>query len=232
MNKYDRGVLIGMALGDGYIKVKSDADRIKKRNPSAQMSFSHSIKQKEYAQYKVDRLNKIFGGNATLRTGVYKSTNGESYKICYANKSNPYFKVLRRMLYKNGQKYITRHVLNMLNPDGIAIWFMDDGSRRANKNLDGKISSVALTISTCCSREEVDSIIDYFNEIYGIGFKPALHKRTSLWSVRANTYDSKMLANLIMPYMIDSMKYKLSFVTKLREHELLKSNNQLYIVGL
>jgi hypothetical protein len=212
VNKENRGVLVGMVLGDGYIRVASKRDQEMDRRTSPQISFSHCMDQYEYAKYKVDKLNKIFGGKATLRTGMYNTTYQDNYIKCYANKSNPYFKSLKRMMYRNGKKYITKRVLDMLTPEGIAFWFMDDGSYRINKNKDGRISSVSLTISTYCSREEVDNIIDFFLNVYDIIFKPAYCKKTKLWYVRTNTNEAIKLSNLISPYIIDSMQYKLRAV--------------------
>lgn len=216
MNRRNRAIITGMILGDGYIKTASAADKLAGRHPAAQISFGHSIKQQEYAQYKVDVLNKMFGGKATLRYGKPDA----KYLTCYANKSNPYFKTLKGLLYIDGKKRFTKRALSMLSPEGIAFWFMDDGSYRMNKRSNGTISSVSLNISTYCSKEEVDNIINYFNDTYSIEFRPAFCKRTKLWYVRTNTKNARKLAGLIKKYLVPSMKYKISCVQDLNNHEL------------
>jgi len=213
MNKQDRGKLVGMVLGDGYIRTASAKDKLAGRRIAPQIVLGHSIHQEDYMKYKTDILNKMFGGNASIG---YKDGK---YKSCYLNKSNPYFKTLKGMMYKNGEKYISRQVLDMLTPEGIAIWFMDDGSYRINRRSDGSVSSISLAISTYCSKEEVDEIIKYFKEKYDITFKSAFCKRTQLWYIRANTSDSRKFSNLILPYMIGSMLYKVSCVQMLDGHE-------------
>jgi len=186
---------------------------------SAQIYFGHSIKQQAYAGWKLEKLNKMFGGNATLRFGESSSRTAGVHKTCYANKSNPYFKTLKGMMYQDGIKHINRQVLDMLSPEGIAIWFMDDGSYRFNKRPDGSVSSVSLTIFTYCSLEEVESIQGYFKEVWGIEWKKAFCKKTEKWHIRSNTANARKLAGLIGKYLVPSMQYKVSCVQDLESHE-------------
>lgn len=214
MNRQDRAKVVGMVLGDGYIRTASAADKLAGRRIAAQISFSHSIKQREYAACKVAELNEIFGGKATLREKKYDYVH-----MCHAAKSNPYFKILKGMMYKDGKKHITRQVLDMLSPEGIAFWFMDDGSYRINRASDGRVTSLSLIISTYCSKEEVDEIIAYFKREHSITFKPAYCERTTLWYVRGNTAESKKFAALISKYIVPSMRYKLACIKSLDSQE-------------
>jgi len=215
MNRKDRSLLVGMVLGDSHIKTASSVDRLAGRHPAAQICLGHSTKQKVYAQHKLDILNKMFKGNATLRFGTTSDPSGKKHGMCYANKSNPYFKTLKGMMYRDGVKTITRRVLDMLTPQGIAIWFMDDGSCRLEHREDGSVSSGSVSIATCCSLDEVNAIVNFFRENYGIEFKKAFDKRRSTgkeWSIRANTGESRKLAKLIDKHVIESMRYKIKNV--------------------
>lgn len=214
MNAEQRGIVVGMVIGDGHIRTATAADKKNGRRIAAQISFAHSFDQKEYAQRKVDVLNSIFGGKATLRDGVY-----QGYRRVYAAKSNPYFKTLKGMVYRDGKKYISSQVLSMLTPAGIAYWFMDDGSFGFRRNENGKITSVVSNLATCASREEVDRIISFFLEKHGVESKPAFHKGSKTWCIRMNTKGTKQFDNLIRKYMHHSMLYKLD--PDLHRHELL-----------
>lgn len=232
MNRQERGILVGMVLGDGHIRTATAADKLAGRRIAAQLTFSHSIKQREYAEHKLNVLNKIFGGKASLGIGRYKNkySNGKAVQICHAAKSNPYFKTLKGMMYSAGGKHITSHVLSMLTPEGIAYWFMDDGSYQFNKRDDGTISSISLNISTYCSEAEADLIISYFKNAYDIEVRKAYCKKTKRWTVRMNTGSARKFAALISEYIVPSMKYKLASVHFLDSHEcptseLLTCNN-------
>lgn len=210
MNRKDRGALVGMVLGDGYIRTESAADKKAGRRIAPQLSMAHSKDQKRYLQWKVGLLNRIFGGRATVRNYDYK---------VQASKSNRYLRTLKRMMYQDGVKQITPQVLDMLTTQGVAILFMDDGSYRMNRRQDGSVSSVSLNLSTECSYEEAVAIIDYFQRVHGISWKLAYNKRTGYWSLRTNTAEARKMASLVEPYLIPTMRYKIACIHQLDGHE-------------
>lgn len=216
MRTSDLGILVGMCYGDGYLNVRKD----KKGGWKSDMVIVHSIKQLEYLQYKHELIHKIFGGNAhiTIFDHLLPST-GKFYRMCRSSKSNPYFRRLKHAVYKDGKKKFTRNTLNLLTPQGIAIWYMDDG--HAGRNITGmnKVTSVYSTISTYCSEEEAQTICDYFNEKWGIEFRIGYEKAKKSHIVRLNTQMTRRFVKLIKPYIIPSMEYKISHVSDLFEHE-------------
>jgi hypothetical protein len=94
---------------------------------------------------------------------------------------------------------------------------MDDGSCSKNINKYGKVSSIFIRISTYCSELEADEIIQYFSEEWGISAKKGFEKGS--WIIRFNTNNSVKLANLIEPYILPSLRYKIQPVYDLIEHE-------------
>lgn len=224
MNKIDRGLLVGMVLGDGHLSVRNRLKDGKYKYESSEIRIVHSIKQIDYLKYKAEIIRKIFGGKFTVKTFTHllPLVSNKKYSMCGFSKSNKYFRILKKIICSNGKKYISRRALNMLTPHGIAIWFMDDGSITANKNKDGFISSISLSIATCCSEIEAITIQEYFYEEYGIVFKIDRDKRLSegnQYSVRANTFMAHEFVEMINRYVIPSMRYKLKYVADLKSHE-------------
>lgn len=206
MNREHRALLIAMSIGDGYIA---------KQN-SYSIHIEHSQNQLEYLKHKVDLVHSIFGGNKPsiyYRERLDKRTD-KVYKQCAFSKGHKYFKLLHRWIYgRNNKKSYTRAILNALTPQGLALWYMDDGwckSRISKKT--GKISSVQTSISTYCSAEEARIICDYFKEVWNINFAVHTRSKTGLCIVCANTTASKEFIELIRPYIIPSMQYKLKHV--------------------
>lgn len=220
MNRSDRALLVGMVYGDGSLSVR-------KRGVNwveSYIQIGHSPKQIEYLEHKRKILLRIFGGKINLgryMTGRLKNT-GKKYPQVKITKSNKYFRVLRKMLYPGGVKKFTWQGLYMLTPEAIAIWYMDDGSARINRNKDGFVSSVATDIATQCSSDEVDLIIDYFKIEHGITFKKRKDKKCieeQAYLIQANTSESHKFASLVEPYIVPSMLYKLKHVADLHSHE-------------
>lgn len=218
MDREDRGILVGMALGDGHLSVRKRFKQGKYAYESAEITIVHSIQQKEYVEHKAELVRKIFGGKHTVREHVTNlPRTGRSYLQYGFSKSNKYFKTLQGIMYRDREKYIDLQVLNMLNPHGIAIWYMDDGHARRNLNRDGWISSVSTDISTCCSKEETETICFWFGKEYDIKFSS--YPTKGRFSIRCNTAESHKFARLVEPYIIPSMRYKLSHVADLNLHE-------------
>lgn len=224
MNRSNRALLVGMVYGDGSLNVRNRLQSGKYKYVSSELQIAHGVRQLAYLEYKSEILRRIFGGNHSVRTyltGVLKNT-GKRYKQYKLTKSNKYFRVLKRMLYPGGVKTFTVQGLKMLTPAGIALWYMDDGSARINRNKDGYVSSVATDISTQCSSDEVDVIIDYFQSEHGIRFKKRYDKKCaekSAYFIQANTSESKKFVALVRPFIIPSMLYKIKHVADLQTHE-------------
>ena len=220
MNRAERALLVGMSIGDGYVKVSRQKPYI--NTYRSELRIKHCTAQRPYLEYKADLLKKIFGGKCTIVDYlVTLKTTGKTYTQSRLLKANKYFRQIRSWLYPNGKKFISRRILDMLSLKALAIWYMDDGSMNCNRNKHKQISSVFTTIATFCSKGEADTIIEYFKEKYNIQAKKSLCSGgyTDSYLIRFNTKASYEFIALIHPYIVPSMRYKMRFIDKLRLHE-------------
>jgi len=214
-----RGILIGMCLGDSYLNVRYRHNGYN-GYVSSEMRILHSVSQLDYCEHKAGLIKKHLGGNFSVTFGMHGPK--KKYRYCAFSVSNPYFKQIREWLYPNGVKTFSERVLRMLTPEGIAIWYMDDGNARVNRNKEGWISSVATNIATMCNEDEIHIIQKYFQDEYGITFNLRFMKQVSegkQWLIEANTQNSREFVGLIQPYIIPSMMYKIAHVANLGLHE-------------
>jgi hypothetical protein len=194
MNKKDKNILLALSLGDGYLRSDNKAT----------LQIIHSLKQKEYIKYKADLLRKILNKNVIVQE--FNNSGYPGVKILLYHK---YFKCLRRYLYKNGKKYISKSVLSrMLDPQLIAIWYMDDGNIIHHKR-NGKIHSREISLNTYCSEVEAILIQEWFISNFDIFFRVAKDKNK--YRLICNTKNAKKFALLVEPFLIESMKYKIDF---------------------
>ena len=217
MNRSDRGILVGMVLGDGYIQVRSRLQSGKYRYESSAIRMKHSIKQAAYARHKAEILRRMFGGVCTANPATVMA-DGKQYAQVYVEKSNVYFKHLHRLLYPSGQKLITRRALDYLTPHGIAVWYMDDGNCNVNRNKDGWVTSCTTIISTCCTEEEALTVQAWFRAAHDLEVK-VFPVKGGLFSIRMNTGESQKFARLVEQFVIPEMKYKLAHVANLNFQE-------------
>lgn len=211
MNVDARGVLVGMVLGDGYINTT---------NGKSELSVQHSLAQRDYCEHKAALVKKYLGGKFTLRE--YATGPGRAYRGVRFTASNKYFAQIKSWCYPGGVKTFSSRVLDMLTPEGIAVWYMDDGSARRNYNKEGWVSSVATDIATMCSKEECDVICEYFRDTYDIEWNVRFlknRKESTSYIIQCNTANSHKFVDLIQPYVVESMLYKLAHVADLGSHE-------------
>lgn len=183
-----RGILAGMLLGKGA---------------RTQLNFyiQHSIKQEDYLLFKKDILEKIARKPAKT---CYRRTKKGQTLVRVEPKLIPLTRVLVKKLYPGGTCKIAREFLDLLTPQGIAIWFADKGSKTFKKK-NGKIHALEIYLNTYVSKEENEAIATYFSEVWG--FKWGLNKSKGSYRLRMGTREGKRFLSFVGPYLPESMLY-------------------------
>ena len=196
-NKKD-SLITAMILGDGYI------------DNNNYLSIQHSGKQKDYLEYKMNLLKEL---NLKISNTYDVSRNG--FEAFRQNCREPELcKYYKHLFYPNKNKTITRNLLNRLDSEGLAIWFMDDGScTKTYKNGygQGRYLSIATHSFT---KDENKLIVKYFKVVWDIYVKIRTAKRknkTDSYYIVFNATNAPKFIEIIKPYIIESMKYKIDF---------------------
>lgn len=211
MDKRKRGILYGMAIGDGGIYLSKDQAK-----NTARLIIGHGPKQKEYLEEKALLLHSVLGGKKP-KVYTYKSFNkrqGKQYTNHQLYKNHTYFRQMHRVMYPKGEMVYTEKLLGYLTDQSLALWYMDDGSGVVCKNKANTPCGCMTRISTYCSKEEAQLIQQWFKQKYELDAKLDRDKRNDKYSIRFNTTDSKTFISIVSPYVFQSMKYKLEHVDK------------------
>jgi|TARA_Y100000034_G_scaffold135589_1_gene208147 hypothetical protein len=190
-------VIIGTVLGDGCIRNTT-------KRGNAYLTVTHCAKQKEYLLWKYQILKKVIGIN--------KRTTKEGEYLTIDTKSNKIFNYYHKLFYQNGRKIVTKEILNMLEPLGLAVWYMDDGSY----NYIGKN---AILYSCAFSYEENNLIKDRISQfkinptvsLMKVKYKGEVKKYHKLVF---NMKETRKFISLIKPFILKSMYYKLGLDNK------------------
>ena len=212
ITKESRNLLIAMLLGDGTI------------SNNYVYKLAHAESQLDYLQWKIKQLN-----NAAIRNNGIKSyikTKGYNIgaTVYYTQLSIiPFIKVLRRIFYKPVKILGNRKLLNRLDAKGVAIWYMDDGHINIRRNKDGRPMGFYIKIATCLPRKQVQTIIDYFKEVWNINFY-MFHegKKEDSYSLCCGTKEGLKFIDIVKPYVsqVPSMIHKITYDLSQRRRPL------------
>lgn len=184
LTQLQKDVIIGSILGDGYLR------QLKGRK-NAFLEINHSIKQKEYADWKYLILKNICKSNPKVR-----NSNGGRIACRFYTKQHPKLTELYNFFYENRKKIIPDNFV--LNPSILAIWFMDDGSKC-------RISDVYLNTQQFNLKDHNKLI----NALKELGLIVKLNKDKEYYRLRFLKSSLFKLKALINDNVISSMKYKI-----------------------
>lgn len=212
ITKESRNLLIALLLGDGTICNNNV------------FKLAHAQQQKDYLEWKIKQLNDAGIRNNGLKTYVKTCGYNTGVNVYYTQLNIiPFIKVLRRIFYKPKKVLGNRKLLNRLDARGVAIWYMDDGHINIRKDKDGRPMGFYIKIATCLPKNELQIIIDYFKEVWGVNFY-MFHegKKEDSFSLCCGTKEGLKFINIIKKYVLQvpSMVHKIQYDLSQRRRPL------------
>lgn len=197
MERRKKSLLIGLVLGDGHINKRDNC-----------LQITHSKKQKSYIDYKCELISELLN---CKKPNLYHRLDSKHDEYVLT-KGSRYFKLLRRWIYKDGEKRFSKNILKYLTPEALAIWWMDDGthSKDINKNT-GAIRSHSFKLYTMTNLEDTENIIEVF-EKFGVKMYKLKHKKKDgsiVYYLQCRTREGRKLSSLLRPYIIPDLQYKI-----------------------
>lgn len=185
-------LIIGSMLGDGYLTKISHGAK------NSRLSIAHSINQKLYANWKHDILSSYNLGNKLCYNKIINSRykNGFIEEYRFKSKADPIFTYVRNLFYPDDKKILNLDYISKINELGLAIWILDD----AHKAPYGyQINTQSFSI------QEIEFLRDLLLSKFNI--KTTYQKFDNIIYIRSSSVNQ--LDDLIKPYVIPSMEYKL-----------------------
>lgn len=199
LSKEQKSLLVALLIGDGTI------------SSNYVFKLSHSTLQREYLEWKVGLLNKYGIKNNGVKEYISKCGYNTGKSVLYSQMSlTPTIKALRRSVY-TPKKTITRKLLEWLNPLGLAIWYMDDGCINVNTSKQRSSIQHTIKIATCVDDDTVKTIINYFDEVWGIHFRPFKEGKNTYSIASSSELDCEKFIKIVKPYIeqVPSFLYKI-----------------------
>jgi hypothetical protein len=192
INTIQKQFLIGCILGDGCLYKDSE-------NSNYKLSFGHCKAQEQYFHWKIMMMDPFING--------FRESNdkrGNSIMLQAATITHKDFNYFAKLFYTHDRKKIIPDNLDMFfTPLSLAVWIMDDGN--LNEGVNMRIATMSFT------EQENYKLQDYLKRCFDLnskvmGFK---YKGKQYYQLTLNKKNTQKLSDIIRPYIVDCMKYKL-----------------------
>jgi hypothetical protein len=184
LSEVQQAIVIGSLLGDGSMRCKTNA----------LLEINHSIHQRSYVDWKFSHLVDLVTTPPKMRSG-----NGGRIAYRFVTRSAPALTPYYRLFYERGRKRVPKLELAPLT---LAVWFMDDGCRSRN----------AVYLNTQQFDEHSQRLmIELLGEQWGL--EATLNRDKSYHRIRISVAATKRLVELIEPFVLPELRYKLPQVT-------------------
>jgi hypothetical protein len=164
------------------------------------------MRQAPYAAWQLERLNRVIGSKATLKSfddkGKYPAVR---FGVSSKEKLGPVYD----LLYPGGIKRFRPQVFEGLGLEALALFWMDDGSlevRRRQRPRSIKIERSGW-LAASHDEEEVKVIADWIHDIAGASGSVVRH-RTGMLYLRWFSKQFRVLAEAIADYVQPCLAYK------------------------
>lgn len=188
-------VVIGSLLGDARLECRSG----KRGEKTARLRIHHSEKQKEYVLWKYEALKQFVSkGPRRIKVWYDSKRNHTHYSWYFHTKTFKELGMLHEEFYQGTIKVLPKNIFQMITPQMLAVWFMDDGSN----------TQKSFTLSThCFLMEEQKRIVQFFQQNYNI--RTTIVKDRTKYKIAIGRYEYQRFTNIIKPFLIPSMVYKI-----------------------
>lgn len=181
LTRRQKEVVIGSMLGDAYLVATTRGFAFR---------INHGMAQEEYVDWKFQELQN-------LTNSAPRICNGKTYY--FRSVTHPYFSLLRKRFYRGRIKILPKGLGKWITPLSLAVWFMDDGAKEGRQV---RINTQSFSL------KENKRLIRVLEAKLGIS--ATINRDKDKHRLRIRDESMEKFRNLISPYLLPSMRYKLS----------------------
>jgi hypothetical protein len=186
-------ILVGLLLGDGHLETRNNGRTYR-------LKVEHSSKQLDYTEW----LFQVFK-NLCEQTELYRRVRSDGrVSVGFTTQTIRSFCFYGQQFYTDKKKRIPPLIHKLLTPQTLAIWFMDDGSRKSKKHNTYNIHTLGYT------KTDLERVSDKL--LITLGISTTLHaQRSSTWRLYIGAATANKFTQMIKPYVeqFPSMQKKL-----------------------
>lgn len=186
-----RELIVGLLLGDGHLETQNGR--------TYRLKVEHSIKQKDYVDWLYQNFSEWVHQSPKAR--IKDSFGKELVSYGFTTYSTGLLRFYAQQFYSGKKKVMPKLIGKLLSSKALAIWFMDDGSWKSDRHRTYIIHSLGY------SRKELTLVEEVLKKKFGVSI--GVHRQYDKWRIYVYSDSAEKFKQLIEPYVIPSMKYKL-----------------------
>jgi len=182
-------------LGDGHLETQNGGRTYR-------LKIEHTFWQKEYT----DWLYQIFKDWVLTAPQEKKQiVKGIEYKkYWFSTLSHGAFRFYAQQFYRNKRKVLPKSIGKWLAPIAMAVWFMDDGLIKSKRHQALILNTQGFT------KIEVLKLIKILKDRFNI--EAQTRKQRDLYQLLIAGQSARKFKNIVDPYLLPSMRYKLGIL--------------------
>ncbi|MGI0058200.1 MAG: hypothetical protein ACREBJ_00395 [Nitrosotalea sp.] len=197
VNEHQIQCIYGSLLGDSSLSKKLSTNNFL----SYSFATSHCDVQKEYLIHKAEILNT--NPHSYTKNDNSWSPGSIYWKTTYHNKL--FLQDVYETCFINDRKTVSQKWVDIIDWEGIAYWFMDDGCSHAYKNAQ----TIQVNFSTLSFiKPEIDLLINKFCKL-GISSHTVKSQHGNGIVLTIDSGDVNNFMSKIEPFMVSCMDYKI-----------------------
>lgn len=192
LTELQKSIIFGKLLGDGHLETQNGGKTYR-------LKIEHSDKQKDYVEW----LYEIF--KPWVRTEIYEKIRKNGTKIVgFHTYSDGKLRFFGQQFYQNGKKVIPKVFTKQIDELSLAIWYMDDGSKKSSKHKTYIIHSLGFT------KKDLEKVVQVLLKKFNL--KTKLHKqKNKYYRIYILSESAQDFKKIIEKYVskFQSMKHKI-----------------------
>ena len=181
LTEVQKSIIVGKLLGDGSLR----------RKLNTLLEINHSYKQKEYVFWLYEQLKNI-----VLTPPKFRKSGNNRFSYRFTTASIKELNSSFEDFYLN-KSYKSVPTTLKLNGLALAIWFMDDGSKSRN------------TVYLNTQQFDIDSQQILIKALKALKLAASLNRDKIYYRIRLRNSSMRKFTELVSPFVIKSMLYKL-----------------------
>ena len=183
LSKVQQEILVGLLLGDGHLETRNNGRTYR-------LKVEHSSEQLDYTEW----LFTVFR-SLCEQTELYRRVRTDGrVSVGFTTKTTGSFRFYGQQFYVDKKKRIPPLIHKLLTPQTVAIWFMDDGSRKSIKHHTYNIHTLGY------SKSDLEFVQSKLLETLDIS--TSLHaQRNNTWRLYIGAISADKFTQMIKPFV-------------------------------